>query len=391
MKRIVVSVAVTLLVLAALPVFAAGSQEVASPIATGAPVKVGAILAVTGGASFLGAPESKTLEMLVEERNLAGGIDGHPIELIIKDSQGSPEKAISFAKQLIEEDKVLAIIGPSTSGESMNIKGICEEGRTILLSCAAAETIVDPVASYVFKTPQKDSYAAIKIFQTMNVMHIKRIGVVVGNTGFGQGGKAQLEKYAPEHGIEIAIVEVYDREATDLTGVLTKVKARNVEAVVNWSIVPAQSIIAKNMRQMGMTIPLFQSHGFGNIRYVEAAGEAAEGIIFPCGRLLVADVLPQSNPQKALLMKYKQSYESRYGEDVSTFGGHAYDAFLILEAAIKKAGSTDSQKVRAAIETTQGLVGTAGIFNMSPTDHNGLGLDSFEMLTVKNGRFVLLQ
>jgi branched-chain amino acid transport system substrate-binding protein len=173
--------------------------------------------------------------------------------------------------------------------------------------------------------------------------------------------------------------------------VLTKVKARNVEAVVNWSIVPAQSIIAKNMRQMGMTIPLFQSHGFGNIRYVEAAGEAAEGIIFPCGRLLVADVLPASNPQKNVLMKYKTDYEARYGEEVSTFGGHAYDAFLLLEAAIKKAGSTEAPEVRAALETVQGLVGTAGIFNMSPNDHNGLGLDSFEMLTVKNGRFVLLQ
>jgi branched-chain amino acid transport system substrate-binding protein len=390
MNRKIVPVLLVVMVLAGLPVFAAGEQEGGAAVG-GEPIKVGAILAVTGGASFLGAPESKTLEMLVEETNAAGGIEGHPVELIIKDSQGSPEKAISFAKQLIEEERVLAIVGPSTSGESMNIKTICEEGKTILLSCAAAETIVDPVASYVFKTPQKDSYAAIRIFQTMNQMGIKRIGVVVGNTGFGQGGKAQLEKYAPEYGIEIAIAEVYDREATDLTGVLTKVKARNVQAVVNWSIVPAQSIIPKNMRQIGMSVPLFQSHGFGNIRYVQAAGEAAEGIIFPCGRLLVADVLPAGHPQKQLLEDYKHDYESRYGEEVSTFGGHAYDSFIILAEAVRKAGSTDPAKVRAAIETIQGLVGTAGIFNMSPTDHNGLGLDSFEMLTVKNGRFVLLK
>ena len=355
------------------------------------PIKVGAVLAVTGGASWLGAPEAKTLEMLLEDTNAAGGIDGHPVEVIIKDSQASAEKAVSFAKQLIEEEKVLAIIGPSTSGESMAIKDICQEGKTILLSCAAAETIVDPVASYVFKTPQKDSYAAIKIFQTMNVMHIKRIGVVVGNTGFGQGGKAQLEKYAPEHGIEIAIAEAYDSGATDLTGVLTKVKARNVEAVVNWSIVPAQSIVPKNMRQLGMNVPLFQSHGFGNIKYVEAAGEAAEGIIFPCGRLLVADVLPADHPQKDVLVSYKNEYESRYGEDVSTFGGHAYDAFIILKAAIENSGSIEKTAVRGAIESLQGVVGTAGIFNMSARDHNGLGLDSFEMLTVKDGKFVLLQ
>ena len=374
--------------LAVSPLFAGAGQEEA---AAKEPIKVGAILAVTGGASFLGAPESKTLEMLVEETNAAGGIDGHPVELIIKDSQASAEKAISFARQLIEEEQVLAIVGPSTSGESMAIKDICQEAQTILLSCAAAETIVNPVASYVFKTPQKDSYAAIRIFQTMQEMGISKIGVVVGNTGFGNGGKAQLEKYAPEYGIEIAIAEVYDRAATDLTGVLTKLKARGVEAVVNWSIVPAQSIVAKNMRQLGMDVPLFQSHGFGNIKYVEAAGEAAEGIIFPCGRLLVADVLAAGHPQKDLLVKYKSDYESRYNEDVSTFGGHAYDAFLILKAAIEIAGSVEMSAVRDAIESLQGVVGTAGVFNMSPSDHNGLGLDSFEMLTVKDGKFVVLE
>jgi branched-chain amino acid transport system substrate-binding protein len=374
--------------LAVMPLFAGGGTESA---AEGQPVKVGAILAVTGPASWLGSPEAKTLDMLVEDINKKGGIDGHPVELIVKDSQASAEKAVSFAKQLIEEEQVLAIIGPSTSGESMAIKDICQEGKTILLSCAAAETIVDPVAPYVFKTPQKDSYAAIWIYKTMQQMGISRIGVVVGNTGFGNGGKAQLEKYAPEYGIEIAIAEVYDSGATDLTGVLTKLKARNVQAVVNWSIVPAQSIVAKNMRQLGMDVPLFQSHGFGNIKYVEAAGAAAEGIIFPCGRLLVADVLPDSNPQKKLLEDYKREYESRYGEDVSTFGGHAYDALTLLQAAIEKAGSIETDKVRDALETLKGVVGTAGVFNMSPSDHNGLGLDSFEMLTVKDGKFALLQ
>jgi branched-chain amino acid transport system substrate-binding protein len=383
MKKLMVGV---LVILIALSLFV-GCKKKEEPKE---PIKVGAILAVTGGASFLGAPESKTLEMMVEETNAAGGIDGHPVELIIKDSQASAEKAISFAKQLIEEEQVLAIIGPSTSGESMAIKDICEEANMILLSCAAAEAIVNPVASHVFKTPQKDSYAAIWIFKTMQEMGISKIGVVVGNTGFGNAGKGQLEKYAPEHGIEIAIAEVYDRAATDLTGVLTKLKAQEVEAVVNWSIVPAQSIIPKNMKQLGMDVPLFQSHGFGNIKYAEAAGEAAEGIIFPCGRLLVADVLASGHPQKDLLVKYKSDYESKFGEDVSTFGGHAYDAFIILKEAIEKAGSVESAAVRDAIEGLQGVVGTAGIFNMSASDHNGLGLDSFEMLTVKDGKFVLL-
>jgi len=288
-----------------------------------APIKVGAILAVTGPASFLGAPESKTLEMLVEKINQSGGVNGAKIELTIMDSGANPEKAISMAKQLIDEEKVLAILGPSTSGETMAIKNICQEGKTILLSCAAAETIVNPIASYVFKTPQKDSDAARRISQTMKDMGISKIGVVTSNAGFGIAGGQQLAKITPEYEITIAISETYDKQETDLTGVLTKLKGENVQAVVNWSIVPAQSLVAKNMKQIGLDVPLFQSHGFGNIKYVEAGGEAANGTIFPCGRLLVADVLPADHPQKKVLAEYKNDYESRYQEDASTFGGHA--------------------------------------------------------------------
>ena len=352
-------------------------------------IKVGAILSVTGPASFLGAPEAKTLEMLVEEQNKMGGVKGHKIELIVKDSGASPEKAFSFAKQLIEEKKVLAILGPSTSGETMQIKGLAEEAKTILLSCAAAEVIVNPVAKWVFKTPQKDSDAIQAIFNQMKRMKITKIGFLSGNDGFGKAGKGQVEKLAPENGITIVASEVYDKASTDLTAEVTKLKAANVEAIVNWSIVPAQSIVIKNARQIGFTGPIFQSHGFGNIKYVQAAGAAAEGVIFPAGRLLVAEVLPDSNPQKAVLVKYKNDYEKRYKEDASTFGGHAYDAFMILAKAIEKAGSTDKEKVRDAIETMRGFVGTGGVFDFSVEDHNGLGIDAFELLTVKDGKFAL--
>jgi branched-chain amino acid transport system substrate-binding protein len=355
------------------------------------PIKIGAILSVTGPASFLGAPEAKTLEMLVEETNKKGGFQGRKVELIIKDSGASPEKAFSFAKQLIEEDKVFAIIGPSTSGESMKIKSVAEEGKTILLSCAAAETIVNPVAKYVFKTPQSDKDAVIKIFQQMKKMKISRIGVLSSNTGFGNAGKAQIEKFAPEYGITIVANEVYDKAASDLTAEVTKVKAANVHAILNWSIEPAQAIVIKNARQIGFKGPIFQSHGFGNIKYVDAAGPAAEGVIFPAGRLLIADVLPKNHPQKAVLLKYKKDYMAFCsGEECSTFGGHAYDAFIILMKGIEKANSTDKEAVRTAIENLKGVVGTGGIFNFSPTDHNGLGVDAFEMLTVKNGKFAIL-
>jgi branched-chain amino acid transport system substrate-binding protein len=353
------------------------------------PIRIGAIFAVTGPAANLGLPESRTLQMLVDDANASGGILGRQIELIVKDSQGNAEKAVSFAKQLVEESQVLAIIGPTTSGESMALKGYADQNEQILISCAAAATIVNPVAKWVFKVPQMDSFAAQAIFTTMKKLGLARIGVVVSNTGFGQGGKAQLEKLAPQNGITVAITEVYDSTATDLTAVLAKVKAQDVQAVVNWSVEPAQSLVPKNMRQMGFDVPLFQSHGFGNIAFVTAAGRAAEGIIFPAGRLLVADVLPASHPQKKVLTAYKKAYEGKFREDVSTFGGHAYDAFLILTEGIRKAGGTDKFKVRDSIEGLKGVIGTAGVFNFSPEDHNGLTMDSFEMLTVKNGQFAL--
>ncbi len=364
---------------------------VVSPVLAKETIKIGAILAVTGPAAFLGAPEEKTLVMMVDDINKKGGIKGHALELIVKDSGASPEKALSFAKQLIEEDKVLAIIGPSTSGETMKIKGVAEEGKTILLSCAAAEVIVNPVAKYVFKTPQKDSFAVIKIFEEMKKMGISKIGVLSSNTGFGKAGKEQIEKLAPEYGITILVNEVYDKAASDLTAEVTKLKAANVQALINWSIEPAQSIVIKNARQIGFNGQIFQSHGFGNIKYVEAALPAAEGVIFPAGRLLVVDTLPKDNRQKAVLMKYKKEYELKNrGEEVSTFGGHAYDAMLILTKAIEKAGSTDKEAVRNAIENLKDVVGTAGIFNFSAQDHNGLDINSFEMLTVKNGKFAVL-
>ena len=360
----------------------------ALPATAAEELKIGALLSVTGPAAFLGAPEARTLEMLVEQANAKGGVAGRKVKLIVKDTGGSPEKAVSFARQLIDEEKVFAILGPSTSGETMAVKALAEESKTLLVSMAAAEVIVNPVASYVFKTPQKDSHAAALVFQDMKRRGITRIAVFSSNTGFGKAGKEQIAKLAPEYGLQIVLDEVYDKAATDLTAEATKLKASNAQAVLNWSIEPAQSILVKNIRQIGLTLPIYQSHGFGNLAYAKAAGPAAEGVLFPLGHLAVADALPASNPQKKVLVAYRDAYQKRWGEEVSGFGGYAWDAFELLVAAIQKAGGFDRARVRAALEGTQGFVGQSGVFNFSPTDHNGLGIDSFEMLTVKNGRFV---
>jgi branched-chain amino acid transport system substrate-binding protein len=352
--------------------------------------KVGAIFAVTGPAAWLGTPERNTAKMIEQEVNKAGGINGHPLEIIIEDTVGDPTKTVTAAKKLITKDEVLAIVGPSRSGTTMAVIPIVEEAKVPLISCAAAESIVIPVKPWVFKTPQKDSDAAVKIYETMRERGISKIAIITATSGFGDQGRKQLKKLTPEFEIEIVADETYGPDDTDMTAQLTKIKASEAQAVVNWSIVPGQVIVAKNMRQLGMKIPLFQSHGFGNIKYAQTAGEAGEGIIFPCGRLLAVDTLADDHPQKEVLAKYKKEYEAKYEEDVSTFGGHAWDGLQLVIAALREVGP-DREKIRDYIENTKNFVGTGGIFNFSPEDHSGLTKDAFEMLTVKNEKFVVLK
>ena len=286
------------------------------------PIKIGAVFAVTGKASWLGEPERNTVKMIEAEVNAAGGINGRLIEVIVEDTAGVEPNTINAVKKLINKDNVVAIIGPSRSGTTMAVKPIVEESAVPLISCAAAAAIVDPLAKWVFKTPQKDSDAVIRIYEHAKANGATKIAIITGTTGFGAAGRTQLLKYAPKMGMEIVADETYGPADTNMEAQLTKIKATDAQAIVNWSIVPAQVIVAKNMSQLGMNIQLYQSHGFGNVKFAEACGEAGDGIIFPAGRLLVVDTLDDANAQKALLTKYKAGYEAKYKDEVSTFGGH---------------------------------------------------------------------
>jgi len=352
--------------------------------------KIGCVFAITGPASWLGEPERNTVVMAAEMINENGGIDGVPIELFIEDTVGDETKTVNAVKKLINSDQVLAIIGPSRSGTTMAVIPIVEKAEVPLISCAAAEAIVNPIKKWVFKTPQLDNHAVDRIYGYMKDHGINKVAIMSGTTGFGDQGRKQLQNLADDYGITIVADETYGPADTDMTAQLTKIRGTDAEAVVNWSIVPAQVIVAKNMVQLGMDVPLFLSHGFGNIKYVEAAGEAAEGIIFPAGRLLAVDTVPDSHPQKKVLSEYKKLYEEKYNEPVSTFGGHAWDAMWILKNVLEKAGA-DKAAIRDAIENTKKFAGTGGVFNYSKTDHNGLTKEAFEMLTVKNGQFTVLE
>jgi branched-chain amino acid transport system substrate-binding protein len=357
-----------------------------------APIKIGSFLSVTGPAAFLGDPEEKTLQLYVEQINAAGGVLGRKLVLVAYDSGGNAEKARTFVKRLIEEDKVDAIVGGSTTGETMAVIPLIEQAQIPFISLAGAVEIVEPVKKWVFKTPATDRMACEKIFQDMRARGIARIGLISGDGGFDKSMRAQCMKVAPNYGIEIVGDETYASKDTDMTPQLTKLRQNTrIQAVLNCGFGQAPAIVTKNFRQIGMTVPLYQSHGVASKVYIQLAGGAANGVRLPAAALLVADELPAGDPQKPVVEAYKKDFESRYKQDVSTFGGHAYDGLMLITLAMKDAGTTDKAKVRDALEQIHGWMGVDGQFNLSPTDHLGLNLSAFRMLEIENGNWTLVK
>jgi len=357
------------------------------------PYKIGAIFSVTGPASFLGEPEKNTALMLMDQINKAGGINGHPLEIIVEDSKSAEADAVLAAKKLLEKDNVLAIVGPSTTGESMALVPVMNNAKTPLVSCAAGYPITNPVNEryWIFKTPQYDVSAVEAIYTHMKKHGITKVGIVTIATGFGDAGRKALLDTAPKFGITIVADERYGAKDSDMTTQLTKIKAAGAQAVINWSVGPGQVVITKNWHDLKLGIPLYQSHGWGSKKNIELAGKAAEGVIAPLGRLVVWDKLPDKHPQKALLKKYESDYKARYKGEPGTFGGHAYDAVMMVVEALKKVGP-DKAKIRDFIEKKiKKWPGTGGIFNMSEKDHCGLDMTAFEMVTVKNGDWEILK
>ena len=364
----------------------------AGPAVAQEPIKIGAFLSVTGGAAFLGDPEQKTLELYVEKINAAGGVLGRKLQLVSYDSAGDSEKARTFAKRLIEQDKVDVIVGGSTTGETMAVIPLVEAAQIPFISLAGAVVIIEPVKKWVFKTPHTDRMACEKIFIDMQSRKLSKIALISGNGGFDKSMRAQCLGVAKKYGIDVLADETYGDKDTDMTAQLTKIKnTAGVQAVLNAGFGAGPAIVTKNYRQIGITLPLYQSHGVASKDFIKLAGGAAEGVRLPAAALLVADSLPASDPQRSVVVNYEKEYDSRFKSDVSTFGGHAYDGLMIAVEAIKKAGGTDKAKVRDAIEATHGYMGTAGLVNMSATDHLGLDLTAFRMLEVKGGNWTLVK
>jgi branched-chain amino acid transport system substrate-binding protein len=353
------------------------------------PIKIGAFLTVTGPASFLGDPELKTLQMLIADLNAKGGVNGRPLKLIHYDTGGNAREAVNFVKRLIKKDNVDLLIGGTTSGDTLAVIPEVEKEGIPFISLAAAVEITEPTKKWVFKVAPTDRMAVARIFADMRQRGLTKIAIITGDGGFDKSGHTQILKLAPEYGITLVADESYGNKDTDMTTPLTKIRATDAQAILNFGFGQAPAIVTKNLKQLDIALPLYHSHGVASQTFIELAGDAAEGARLPAAALVVAEQLPDNDPQKPVLLTYKKQYEAQHGP-VSTFGGHGYDSLMIAKAAIERAGGVDKAKVRDEIEKTQGFIGTAGVFNLSPDDHMGLGPDAFKMVEIRNGAWKIV-
>jgi branched-chain amino acid transport system substrate-binding protein len=370
--------------------FAAAAFCVAASAAQ-ADIKIGAVLSVTGPASFLGDPEKKTLEMYVADINAKGGINGQQIKLFVYDDASDPNQARTFGTRLIEQDKVDALLAGSTTATTMAIIPLAEDAEVPLINFAGAVQAVHPAKKWNFKTPHTDLMACEKIFEDLKKRNLTKVALISGADAFGKSMRDQCMTVTKKYGIEVVHEETYQPRDNDMTPQLTNIKGKaGVQAVINPGFGQGPAIVTRNYRQLGIPHPLYQSHGVGSKQFIDLAGPAADGVRLPAAALLVAEKLPDNDPQKKVVVDYKKTYESKTGQPVSTFGGHMYDGLMILVDAMKRAKSADKAKVRDEIEKTKNFMGTGGVVNMTPTDHLGLDLSAFRMLEIKNGDWALV-
>lgn len=358
------------------------------------PIKLGAFFDLSGPASSIGTPTMLVARMVVDKINKEGGINGRPLQLVEADTEGDPTKAVMVVKKFIEMDRVTAIIGPTRTDTGMATKPLIEQNQVpTFMTVGGDPVIMVKPYRWTFKSPQRSSTAVQKTYGYMKKAGIKKVALITSSDGFGKDGKDWLEKLAGEFGITIVAKEGFEPRDTDMTAQLTKIRSTDAQAVICWTIGPAGSIVAKNVKQLGIAIPLSQCHGLPDPKYIELAGAAAEGNIMPSTRLMAADQLPDADPQKRVIQEFIHLYNNVYHYDrkypINTHSGYAWDAIYIVANAMKKVG-TEREKLREAIENTKGYVGVSGIYNLTPEDHNGLGVDSLIMVKIQGGKWIMV-
>lgn len=359
---------------------------------SGDPIVIGAVVSTSGAAAPLGEPERNTLQLMEKKINEAGGVLGRPLKIIILDDQSNAKEAVTATQRLINQEKVVAVIGASASATTLAMKPITAQAKIPQIAMAAANSITDEAPNeWIWRVAPKDNLAVERAMKYIaESLKVKKIAVLYDENAFGSSGMAQIEKVKGDYGLEVVAKESYKTDETDLTAQLTKLRGSNPEALVVWGTNPGPAVAAKNLKQLAWSLPYIGSHGIANFKFIELAGDAAEGVVFPSTKIL----FPQSitNPdQKKVIDIFISDYTEEFGEAPNHFASHGWDAISLLVKAIEDAKSTKAEDIQAALNNIKGFAGADGIFTYSATDHDGLAVDDLIMVKIEKGTWVLAQ
>ena len=360
-----------------------------------AQVKIGVTLSTTGPAASLGIPEKNTIALLPRE------IGGKSVQYIVLDDATDTTTAVKNMRKLTSEDHVDAVIGSTVTPNALAMIDVAAETHTPVISLAAGAAIVEPVDAkrrWVFKAPQNDILMATAIAQHMEDHGVKTVGFIGFSDAYGQGWYREFTKAAELHKLKIVANEQYSRNDTSVIGQVLKLMSAHPDAILIAGSGTPAALPQRTLKERGYKGVIYQTHGVANNDFLRVCGADCNGTFLPASPLLVADQLPASNPVKKSAEVYKKAYEKMYGAgSVSTFGGHAWDAGHMLREAIpvalKKAQpGTEAFRaaLRDALENIKNMDGTAGVFNMSTTDHNGLDQRGRVMVEIVNGKWKLV-
>lgn len=362
----------------------------------GEAIKVGVVLSLTGDASSLGVPEGDTLELYREELGIAGD---HPVEWILLDDGSDQTTAVSLVKRLIEDDGVAALVCCTTSPITLAAIDTAQSAGVPMISLGAAATIAHPVEEreFIFKTAVPDSIISAIIAAHMSDNGWNQAAFLGFDDGYGESGREQFEIAAPESGVDVIAEQSFPRDANDVTAEISQLQSAGPDAYLIWATPPGAVIAQQNLRDLGIEEPVYQSHGAANSTFIELGGAAVEGTYLGVPKLLVPNELSDDDPQKSVIVDYKQRYEDEAGAGtINVFGSESLDAYRIIHEALQRAvdqvevSNLDEFRstVRDEIEATTDLVGITGIYTYSASDHEGLDAACCTMVQIVDGEWV---
>lgn len=350
------------------------------------------MLSLTGTYAGLGGPEKNVIEMEVKRINDAGGINGRPLEVLIEDDATDEAKAVAAASKLIEQDNVIAIIGASGTGQTMAMRGDIQRAGVPQISLAGGTVVTGEFDPLVFQTPWSNTLVVPFVLESIKSAGHTKVGLISDTGGYGKDGRDVILAEAANAGVEIVSDQTFNPGDSDMTAQLTRINSANADALLIWNAGKEASIAVKGARDLRIDLPMFGGSGQARMEFIDGAGDASEGFVFGTGKSLLPENWGQGTPEYEAVTDFAARYEAEYGSSPDIFAGHAFDAMLLLEDALKRAGDDpDPAAVRDALEATSGVAGFGGRFTFSPTDHNGLTSEDLARYRIEGGKWVTAQ